>query len=190
MEEVVVASVAAYAATDIDDIVVLSLLFGAARSGRLPLRTWQIVAGQYAGIAALAGASALGAAGLLLVPDEVVGLLGLVPLGLGVWGLLRRDDEQRGVLPATGGALGVAALTVANGGDNIAVYVPFFATFGADEAVAVAIVFAAMTALWLLAAHRLGTHPRSVAAIERYGEVIVPLVLIALGLAILLHAFA
>ncbi|WFE52818.1 hypothetical protein [Micromonospora sp. WMMD1155] len=45
-----------FAATDIDDIVTLTLFFVAARTTGRP-RPWQIVAGQYVGIAALAPAT-------------------------------------------------------------------------------------------------------------------------------------
>lgn len=94
-----------FAATDIDDIVILTLFFVASRTTGRP-RTWQIVAGQYLGIGALALASAVAAAGLLVVPDPWTGLLGLLPIALGIRALLRRDGEDA---PAVvGGALGVA----------------------------------------------------------------------------------
>jgi len=179
----VVASIAAYAATDLDDIVVLALLFAAGRSAR------DVVVGQYLGIAALLAVSAAAAAGLLLVPEEVVGLLGLIPLAMGVHGLLRRGAEEH-AMAAGGGVIGVAALTIANGGDNVAVYVPYFATAGAGGMAVIVAVFAVLVAVLCVAARALGTHPVALSAVRRYGHVAVPLVLIALGVAILVHAFA
>ena len=115
---------AVFAATNLDDIVVLTVLFVAARSTGRP-RPWQIVTGQYLGIAALVAAGLVVAAGLLVVPDPWTGLLGLLPIALGVRALLARtaDDAPPAVV---GGLLGVAGVTVANGADNIAVYVPVF----------------------------------------------------------------
>ena len=75
------AAAVVFAATDIDDIVILTLFFVAARTTGRP-RPWQIVAGQYLGIGALALASAVVAAGLLVVPDPWTGLLGLLPIAL------------------------------------------------------------------------------------------------------------
>ena len=115
-----------FAGTDIDDILILTLLFVAARSTGRP-RAWQIVLGQYAGIAVLVGASAVVAAGLLVVPDPWTGLLGLLPVALGVRALLRRDDDEESPGVVTG-TIGVAGVTIANGADNIAVYVPVFRT--------------------------------------------------------------
>lgn len=92
-------------------------------------RAGAIVAGQYAGFAATL-ALALGAAtGLQMVPDRWVGLLGLVPIAFGVWGLWRlrgSDEDARPPLAAT--AWRIAAVTFANGADNISVFTPLFRT--------------------------------------------------------------
>lgn len=89
----VAAAAAVFIATDIDDIVILTLLFITARTTGRP-GSWQIVAGQYLGIGALVLLSAVVAAGLLVVPDEWTGLLGLLPITLGVRALRRHDDEE------------------------------------------------------------------------------------------------
>ena len=134
-----------FAATDIDDIVILTLFFVTARSTGRP-RPWQIVAGQYLGIGALALASAVVAAGLLVVPDPWTGLLGLLPIALGVRALLRlrrRRGAGRGDRHARGGRRDDR-----NGADNVAVYVPVFRALGpADSAVFLLIFVAARRAL-------------------------------------------
>lgn len=188
----VLGAAAAFVATDIDDIVVLSVLFGIARSGGT-LRERQIVAGQYLGIAALVAAGVVLSLGLLFVSEEVVGLLGLIPIGLGTRGLLAlrgdgENDEPPPVLAAGAGTLGVAGITIANGGDNLAVYVPYFASVEPTGLPVVMLVFAVLVGVWCLVARALGTHPVTVAAIDRWGHVAVPVVLIALGAFILLEA--
>jgi cadmium resistance protein CadD (predicted permease) len=82
-----VTAVATFAATNVDDIVLLMLWF----SQRGPdLRGEQIVAGQYLGFVALVALSLLGFLGALVVPPAWVGLLGLVPLSLGLRRLWQR----------------------------------------------------------------------------------------------------
>src|SRR5512134_906413 len=81
------AAAAVFAGTDVDDLLVLTVLFLASRTGGRP-RPWQIWAGQYLGIGVLVAVSAAAAAGLAAVPDRWVGLLGLLPLGIGLYGLV------------------------------------------------------------------------------------------------------
>ncbi|SCG43041.1 Cadmium resistance protein CadD, predicted permease [Micromonospora echinaurantiaca] len=171
-----------FAATDVDDIVILTLFFVAARTTGRP-RPWQIVAGQYLGIGALAVASAVVAAGLLVVPDPWTGLLGLLPIALGVRALLDTDDDEA---PAVvGSALGVAGVTIANGADNVAVYVPVFRALGPADSAVFLLVFVVLIALWCAAGAWLGSHPRVTRLVERAGHWLVPTIFIAIGVVIL-----
>ncbi|WP_176308599.1 cadmium resistance transporter [Micromonospora sp. NBS 11-29] len=173
-----------FAATNLDDVVVLTVLFVAARRSGRP-RPWQIVAGQYAGIGALVAVAVVAAAGLLVVPDPWPGLLGLLPIALGVRALLARraDDEP----PAVVGTLfGVAGVTVANGADNIAVYVPVFRALDPVAGLVWLVVFAVLVAVWCAVAAALGGHPRVVALVGRAGHWLVPTIFIAIGAIILL----
>ncbi|AZS46159.1 cadmium resistance transporter [Microbacterium oxydans] len=97
-----------FAATNIDDIVVLTVLFLASSRGKP--RPWQIVAGQYLGFITLVVISVIAALGLTIVPDEWVGFLGLIPLGIGIWTLIRGlrrngdDDDDDSKITADCGA--------------------------------------------------------------------------------------
>ncbi|MFI9641538.1 cadmium resistance transporter [Micromonospora sp. NPDC051925] len=178
------AAAAVFAATNLDDIVVLTVLFVAARGTGRP-RPWQIVTGQYLGIAALVAAGVVVAAGLLVVPDPWTGLLGLLPIALGVRALLTSTDD--GAPPAVvGGLLGVAGVTIANGADNIAVYVPVFRSLDPGTGLVYLLVFAALVAVWCGAAALLGGHPRVVRLVGRAGHWLVPAIFIAIGLVILI----
>lgn len=171
-----------FAATNVDDIVVLTVLFVAARGAGRP-RPWHIVAGQYLGIGALVGAAVVVAAGLLVVPDPWTGLLGLLPIGLGVRALARADDD--GPPAVVGSLLGVAGVTIANGADNIAVYVPVFRSLDPATGLVWLLVFAVLVAVWCAAAALLGGHPRVVRLVARAGHWLVPAVFIAIGATIL-----
>src|SRR3712207_3824858 len=155
------------------------MLFFSQTGGKF--RGWHIVLGQYLGFAALVGLSLLGSLGALVIPGEWVGLLGIVPILLGARALLtlRGGSEERGEGPVgVSGTLGVAAVTFANGADNLGVYVPLFAGAGSARAVVIVFVFFALVAAWCFAGHKLGSHPAVAEKIDRYGHVVVPFVLV------------
>ena len=177
----VAAAVAVFASTNVDDLLVLTVLFISSRRSGRPTRA-QVVWGQYAGIGSLLAASAAVAAGLLLVPDPWTGLLGLLPVALGIRALLRlrRSDGDRGDGEGTGGpgivtgGVGVAGVTIANGADNIAVYVPVLRTAGPADAAILLAVFAVLVAVWCAAAAWLGGHERVTRVVDRVGHWLVP----------------
>lgn len=182
--------VVVFAATNVDDLLVLLGFF--AEPGYRPR---QVAVGQSAGIGLLVATSVLCALVALVIPEQWLGLLGLAPLGIGLWklGALARggamaDEDPRPGRPTGAKALAVGAVTVANGGDNIAVYTPLFATRSATEVTVLVAVFAAMTALWLLAAHSLVRHPALGPPIRHIGRYALPVVLIGLGLLVLAEA--
>ena len=126
----VATAAALFAGTNVDDVVMLALLSSASRASGRP-RRWQIWCGQYAGFALLTGVSLAAGRGLALIPEHWLWLLALIPLGLGLVNLaaairLTRRGE-RPAPPSAGGLLGVAALTIVNGADDLAAYTPFFA---------------------------------------------------------------
>ena len=187
IHETAAASVAAFAATDVDDIVILAVLFSRRDAG---LTGGRILAGQLVGIGVLLAASTAAAAGFVALPDGAAGALGLIPVGLGLAGLLRArragpddaDEVARAATAPVASVWAVALITIANGGDNVAVYVPFLASLDlAEVGLVVAPVFAAMTVVWVLAAALVGTRPAFVALVDRAGRYAVPVVLIALG---------
>ncbi|MFF4875638.1 cadmium resistance transporter [Micromonospora sp. NPDC000668] len=174
-----------FAATDIDDIVILTLFFVTARRTGRP-RPWQIVAGQYLGIGTLAVASAVVAAGLLVVPDPWTGLLGLLPIALGIRALVRRDDDEAPAVVAS--TLGVAGVTIANGADNVAVYVPVFRALGPADSAVFLLVFVLLIAVWCAVGAWLGGHRRVVRLVERAGHWLVPALFVGIGLVILVSS--
>ncbi len=184
----VAAAAGVFAGTNVDDILVLTVLFLSARATGAPGR-WQIWVGQYAGIAVLVGVSVVAAAGLTIIPDGWVGLLGLVPLALGLRGLVsavraRGSEGSPGPLGATGTA-SVAGITIANGADNLSVYTPLFRTIGFGDSVITVVVFAVLVAVWCLAGSWLGSHRRVVDVLRRHGQWLVPAVFVIIGAVIL-----
>jgi cadmium resistance transport/sequestration family protein len=176
-----------FVSTNVDDLVVLVALFAHSK-----FRPRDVVAGQYVGLAVLFVLSAAGALLVLVIPNTYLGLLGIFPILIGIRKLIAlRHESVAAGLRGTGryGSIaGVALVTIANGGDNIGVYMPVFAIHSASQIAIIALVFVAMTATWCLLAHRMVNHPRFGAPIRRYGHIFAPIILIGLGLLILHHA--
>jgi cadmium resistance protein CadD (predicted permease) len=188
-------AVIVFVATDIDDIVLLAAFFGDAT-----LRPRAIVAGQFIGIAVLSAVSALPAYAALVVPPGWTALLGAIPLGLGLvklsalWRNRGRGDAAAGSDAAEAEhrieerlhsqVLAVAALTIANGSDNLSVYIPVFAN-NVSVVPLYAAIFAFMTALWCALGYVLVKNPAGSAVMQRSGHILLPIVLIAIGLDIL-----
>ncbi len=187
-------AVGIFVVTNLDDLVVLSLFFG--RAAPTPGRWRQVVAGQYLGIAAIVALALVGALGATLLPDGWSAYLGLVPLVLGIREAVRalradRDGPDAGTVGAAApSVLFVASVTLANGGDNVAVYVPLLATTGTGAAVVAAVTFVVMTGLWCALAAWIATRPPVARTLERWGDVLLPAVLIALGVTILVQGDA
>ncbi|MCU0277292.1 MAG: cadmium resistance transporter [Candidatus Nanopelagicales bacterium] len=179
--------------TNIDDIIVLSLFFarGAGQRGT----TTKIVVGQYLGFGGilLASLAVTFGAGLFL-PDAAIPYFGFIPLLLGghaAWQAWRNGDVGGDTFadkPIS--ALAVAAVTFANGGDNIGVYVPVFLAVGTGALVAYCVVFLALVAVLVLAAEFVATRKPIAVVLERWEHVLFPLVLIVLGLVILIEGGA
>jgi len=184
----IVSGAGVFAGTNIDDLVVLTALFLAARTQGKP-RPWQIVTGQYLGFLALVAASVAAAAGLLIVPDRWVGLLGLVPLGLGIRGLFyARSHNGDDAVPIASSLLGVASVTIANGADDISVYTPLFRTLGLGQTLLTVTVFLVLLALWCATGALLGAHKKVIDALKKRGHLLVPIVFIAVGSWILIDS--
>ncbi|MCQ9130277.1 cadmium resistance transporter [Streptomyces hilarionis] len=181
-----------FAVTNIDDIVILALFF--AQGAVHPGSTHRIVLGQYLGFGAILAAAVAAAFGATFLPESAIPYLGLLPLALGLkaaWHAWKghrdgnQDDEGK---PAEQGGprpLEVAAVTFANGGDNIGVYVPVFATAGAGAMTVYVAVFLTLVAVWCFAGKFFATRPVIATALARWGHILLPLVLIAIGLLIL-----
>ncbi|WP_153505085.1 cadmium resistance transporter [Cumulibacter manganitolerans] len=191
----VLQAIGLFIATNIDDIIVLSLFFarGAGQRGT----TSRIIAGQYLGFVGILGAAvvvSLGAGAFL--PQETIPYFGLIPLVLGLWAAWgawqgNDDDDDDAVLEGKNVAVWtVAAVTFANGGDNIGVYVPVFLSVGPGAVVAYCVVFLLLVAVLVMLAKFVATRRPIAEVLERWEHVLFPVVLIGLGIVILVSGGA
>jgi cadmium resistance protein CadD (predicted permease) len=187
-------AIVVFVVTNVDDILLLAVLFGGALSARA------VVAGQFIGMAVLTAVSVGAAYAATAVPRHWIDWLGLLPIALGVWLLVQlwrkrgqsRDDhgddlavENQFEAKLHSQVLGVAAITIANGGDNLSVYVPLFAKDVSALTLYIG-VFTVLTAAWCWLGYALVRNPVGGAVMEKWGHILLPFVLIAIGVHILL----
>lgn len=189
---------AAFTVTNLDDIVVLLLFFSQVNA---TFRHQHIVVGQYLGFTALVLVSLPSFFGGRLFPEAWIGLLGTVPIAIGINRLLNpqmHEDEtpllteqsQNSWLASlfSPQAYGVAAVTIANGGDNLSIYVPLFASSTWEDLGVILAVFFSLVAVWCYAAYRFTKIPVLAELFTRYGSYFVPFVLLGLGIFILIDS--
>lgn len=181
-----------FAATNIDDLFVLLGFFSDPR-----FRARNVIVGQCCGLALIVLVSLLSAFIARAILASYIGLLGLVPIAIGAKRLLDlargREPESEDLVRrresrAPHQTFTVAALTVANSGDNVAIYAPLFAVHRGVETIAFVAIFAVMTALWCALAHWLVHHPIIGVPIRRFGHRLLPIVLVGLGVSIMSSA--
>jgi cadmium resistance protein CadD (predicted permease) len=185
---VVVGAALVFAATNLDDFVLL-LAFLSDRS----YARRAVLGGQYLGIAVLVLVALIGAQAARSLAPHAVGLLGLIPIALGTRRLRRptstepvdRDLPDR-VRPRHVGT--VALATIGSGGDNVSAYVPYFAVAAPADVAVTLTVFAVMTGLWCATAAVVLSDRRVAVLVARGGQRLVGLVMIGLGLAIIVRS--
>jgi cadmium resistance protein CadD (predicted permease) len=193
----------AFVGTNIDNCVVTATMVAGA-----PLhRSHRIAAGQVVGFVVVVAVAAAGAAVLYEFSPAAVGLLGLVPLAIGLRGLAlllrhRGPDgpdagdaglRRKGRRPATERAVGRSftagvLVTIGAGGDNLAVYIPLFREGGTANLVTLAVVFALGEVVVTMVILAAGRHPRARGVMAKLGALAVPLLLCGIGVLVLVSA--
>lgn len=169
----------AFGLTNIDDLLILSFYFADSTVDKRA-----IVIGQYAGILILVAVSLTGFVVGQFIDYSWLRFLGLVPVFLGVKqlvSLFRKQKEDDQEIKSGNGFWSIALITIANGGDNIGVYTPLFAKLPFHLLIIYVLVFIVMIAIWCFLSFYLGKHPLIKNSFTRYGHIVLPLFLIALG---------
>ena len=192
-----VQAIVLFVATNIDHLALLALWF--VHGQNRPGTTARICAGQYVGFGAiLAITLVLSTISGFVIPHEYLRLLGLIPLALGVKagiGEIRErlsaeedDDEDEAEAQLKGKKISVGAValvTMANGGDEIAAYLPVFALSAWWQIALFCAVFLVLAGVLLALAHFITGRMGLAEVLERFEAIIFPSVLILLGVLIL-----
>jgi cadmium resistance protein CadD (predicted permease) len=187
-------AIGTFAVTNVDDLVVVAVFFGQTRGHRNAAT--RVIAGQYLGFVAILVVSICAALlGAALLPATALPYFGLLPILLGLraawaawWSRGTEPPEAESARASSApGIWQVAGVTFANGGDNVGVYVPMFAVASAGTVALYVTVFLVGVGIWCAAGRYFASHPVVADAFSRWGHVILPIVLIAIGTTILVE---
>ncbi|MCU5337730.1 cadmium resistance transporter [Bacillus cereus] len=201
MVTTIMSSFIAFTSTNIDDIFILLVLFsqvktgiikkeGRAVRGKTKMKELYIVVGQYLGFSVIILLSIIGSLSTFFIPISWIGLLGFVPIYMGVKGLLSlRSYKSNEVIDnASSSLFKVASITLANGADNISIYIPMFASQNLKTNIVTLVIFFCMIAIWCFISYKLLRAPILAEVLEKNCHIIVPIVLVGLGIFILLRS--
>ena len=192
MVQNVVTSIILYSGTAVDLLIILMLFFAKRKSRKDIIN---IYLGQFLGSVSLILLSLLFAFVLNYIPSkEILGLLGLIPIFLGLKVLLlgdsdgeaiakdglRKDDKNLIFL--------VAMITFAScGADNIGVFVPYFITLNLANLIVALLTFLVMIYLLVFSAQKLAQVPSVEETLEKYSRWFIAVVYLGLGIYILIE---
>jgi len=185
---IIVVAAGAFVATNIDNLVLLVMFFLRYRDRRL------LVAAAY-----LVGLSLIGLVSYLIsllastAPVHYLGLLGLVPISIGIIGIWRLASssvaENEAAQEDTVGAAAVFAVTLStqlgNGADTVLTFGSLFADSvpGADQLIV--LTMAVMAVLFLCVANYFVNHPALSKLMQRHAHRVTPFLLMLVGIYIL-----
>ena len=188
----IVTSIILYSGTAVDLLIILMLFFAKRKSRKDNIN---IYLGQFLGSVSLIFLSLLFAFVLNYIPSkEILGLLGLIPIFLGLKVLLlgdsdgeaiakdglRKDDKNLIFL--------VAMITFAScGADNIGVFVPYFTTLNLANLIVTLLTFLVMIYLLVFSAQKLAQVPSVGETLEKYSRWFIAVVYLGLGIYILIE---
>ena len=188
----VVTSIILYSGTAVDLLIILMLFFAKRKSRKDIIN---IYLGQFLGSVSLILLSLLFAFVLNYIPSkEILGLLGLIPIFLGLKVLLLGDSDGEAI--AKDGLQKdnknliflVAMITFAScGADNIGVFVPYFITLNLANLIVTLLTFLVMIYLLVFSAQKLAQVPSVGETLEKYSRWFIAVVYLGLGMYILIE---
>ncbi|RLL46808.1 cadmium resistance protein CadD [Oceanobacillus piezotolerans] len=182
-----------YAATGIDYLVILILLFSQIKKEQVK----HIWLGQYIGTAIIITGSLLVSLGVVsLIPQQwVIGLLGLLPLYLGVkiWIKGEEEEDEGNILSQSSSNrynqlfVTVTFIVLASSADDFSIYIPYFTALNTTEILLAIIVFFVMVGVLCYVSYRLASMKFILERVEKYERWLVPFIFIGLGIYIMLE---
>lgn len=192
MGQTIISAIGVYISTSIDYLIILFILFAQLSQNK---QKWHIYAGQYLGTGLLVGESLVAAYVVNFVPEEwMVGLLGLIPIYLGIRFAIvgeGEEEEEEEIIERLEQSKAnqlfwtVTLLTIASGGDNLGIYIPYFASLDWSQTLVALLVFVIGIIILCEISRVLSSIPLIFETVEKYERIIVPLVFILLGLYIM-----
>ena len=188
----VVTSIILYSGTAVDLLIILMLFFAKRKSRKDIIN---IYLGQFLGSVSLILLSLLFAFVLNYIPSkEILGLLGLIPIFLGLKVLLLGDSDgeaiaKEGLRKDNKNLIFlVAMITFAScGADNIGVFVPYITTLNLGNLIVTLLTFLVMIYLLVFSAQKLAQVSSVGEILEKYSRWFIAVVYLGLGIYILIE---
>lgn len=188
----VITSIILYSGTAVDLLIILMLFFAKRKSRKDIIN---IYLGQFLGSGSLILLSLLFAFVLNYIPSkEILGLLGLIPIFLGLKVLLLGDSDgeaiaKEGLRKDNKNLIFlVAMITFAScGADNIGVFVPYFTTLNLANLIVALLTFLVMIYLLVFSAQKLAQVSSVGETLEKYSRWFIAVVYLGLGIYILIE---
>jgi cadmium resistance protein CadD (predicted permease) len=196
-------------ATTFDDNIYLTGFFSEVNRTFRPIH---VVVGELVGFTALVSISLVGFLLGLVIPPIYIGLLGILPILIGIRNLftLNRDDEREredrkvnlkrnaryhgfasrklsiAEVLRDRQTYSVSAVTISNGGNNLGIYIPLFANSSLAQLAVIIPICYLTVCTWLFLSYNLTRQPGIAVILSRYASKLFPFVLMWLGLRIIL----
>jgi cadmium resistance protein CadD (predicted permease) len=169
----------AYAATNVDNLLIMASL----STGRASRR--DLVAGFIVASSAVLLVASTAMFIDRIIPPEVLGYLGLVPISIGAYLLLFTKAQTENTASRATTWPAISGLLLANSGDTIFAIGPLFAESGSDARLGLALGFALVASVWLVLILSVSQRVARSATLSRLGHRIAPWMMILVGLYIL-----
>ena len=190
MVATILMAVITFIATGIDELFVLTILFVYAKNKK-SIR--DVFIGQQIAMIVLLGISVLAVFGITLITEKWIGLLGFLPIiqGLRILIIGDDDDEKEEVANAASRykslILSVTIIAIAGGGEELAIYIPYFASLSTKSLIVTLITFNILVPIWCGFCRNISSLKQIQETVEKYEKVLLPIVFIGLGLFVLIE---
>lgn len=190
MIAMILTAIITFIATGIDEIFVLTIIFVYANNKK-SIR--DVYIGQQIGMIILLAISVLAIFGITLITEKWVGILGFLPIIKGVKILINGDDddEKEEIINKTSRykslILSVTVIAIAGGGEELAIYIPYFASLSTEYLIITLITFTILVPIWCKICSKISSIKQIQNTATKYERILLPIVFIGLGIFVLIE---
>lgn len=190
---IVLTAITAFIVTNLDDMFILAAFFA-----HPSFQVRDVVLGQYLGFTILLLVSLLAYFAQFVLSTAWISLLGFFPIAIGIKNLIRlrkspKEDFDNEIpekkAEISNKIFAVAIVTVANGGDNLGIYMPLFTAMNPLSLLLMAVTFLIMLGVWCLLGYKMVNNRIIGDKFKKYAHIILPFVMIFIGLMIIMRGW-
>jgi cadmium resistance protein CadD (predicted permease) len=183
--ELITLGLISFISTNIDDFLLLLLLFSDKN-----IAPRKIVLGHMFGMVGIFILSYIAnSVGTFLLPHSWIGLLGAFPLLIGLFQLSQKGRMKLKAQDRADSTVAIFLITLANGGDNIAIYSNLFLDKSQSDIFVLIATYLVLAGIWCLGTFFISSQKKWSALMSRFGAITTPFALIVVGLFTLAKLF-